>query len=106
MDKQTITRCPSCDGYGWMSDETSGKDIACSWCAGNGYVYRDQNHIDHVIPDSDYAKVAEELETLELERLRDMGYSGNAKKPWYQEIRQGRNLLNQGDDSVFEEPPN
>ena len=39
----------------------------------------------------DSGRVAGELEALERERLREMGYSGDAKKPWEQAIRLDRN---------------
>ena len=80
-----IVRCVSCEGYGWLDDEDDARD--CSWCAGVGYVYRDEQGVDHRIPPEDFEKVSAELELLETERLREMGYSGNAKKPWQQAIR-------------------
>jgi hypothetical protein len=55
-----------------------------------GYVYRDDHEIDHRIPEADYGKVANVLETLETERMREIGYTGEAKKPWEQAIRQQR----------------
>lgn len=84
-----IIRCGSCDGYGWIDDEEAG-EIDCDWCGGVGYVYRDAQGIDRRIPASEYPTVAETLEIMEIQRLREMGYTGSAKKPWQQEIRQER----------------
>jgi len=86
-----IVRCISCDGYGWLEDDFTGEVEDCSWCAGVGYVYRD-GKTDYRIPPSDYEKCAAELERLEVERLREMGYQGSARKPWHQEIRKGTKL--------------
>lgn len=83
-----ITRCPSCGGYAWLEDD-DGNAVDCDWCGGVGYVYRDENGIDHRIPEADYGQVADVLEKLETERLREMGYSGTAKKPWEQAVRKG-----------------
>jgi hypothetical protein len=93
-----IVRCVSCDGYGWLDDEEQG-EIDCDWCGGVGYVYRDERGADHHIPAADYEALAETLEQLETERLREMGYSGSAKKPWQQAIRRerGDGLLRYGD---------
>jgi hypothetical protein len=88
-----IVRCESCNGYGWIEDEFSGETEDCDWCGGTGYVYRDTQGVDHVIPPADYGKVADTLEKLEIERMREIGYSGQAKKPWEQEIRGENNLL-------------
>lgn len=82
-----IVRCVSCEGYGWFDDE-DGQAQDCEWCGGIGYTYRDQNGVDKRIPAEDYATVSEQLEQLEKERLREMGYTGEAKKPWEQKIRQ------------------
>lgn len=82
-----IVRCVSCDGYGWF-EEVDGSATDCDWCDGAGYVYRDENGIDRKIPEADYGKVADKLETLEADRLHEMGYTGDAKKPWEQAIRQ------------------
>lgn len=87
MTAFTLARCPSCDGYGWLDDEETGDAADCAWCAGAGYVYRDARGADHMIPTSDYGQVAGQLEALEKERLREMGYSGGPKKPWEQAIR-------------------
>ncbi len=84
-----IVRCAACDGYGWLDDDEDG-EIECRWCGGIGYVYRDAQGVDRRIPPSDYERQAETLERLELERLREIGYSGQAKKPWEQAVRQGR----------------
>jgi hypothetical protein len=87
----TIALCPSCDGYGWLEDDEAGAAEECGWCAGAGYVYRDERGVDRAIPTADYAAVAPELERLETERLRDMGYTGSAIKPWEQQVR-GENM--------------
>jgi hypothetical protein len=84
-----IVRCASCDGYGWLNDDEEG-EIECQWCGGIGYVYRDERGIDRRIPPADYERQAETLERLELERLREIGYTGAAKKPWEQVIRGGK----------------
>lgn len=86
MDME-IVRCASCEGYGWITDEFSGEIEDCDWCHGTGYVYRDAAGIDHPIPAADYGKVADQLERLESERMRDLGYSGAAKHPKDQAIR-------------------
>ncbi|HEX2906980.1 MAG TPA: hypothetical protein VHO69_08980 [Phototrophicaceae bacterium] len=80
-----IVRCVSCDGYGWFEDEAGAPD--CNWCGGVGYIYRDENGVDRHIPASDYPVVAERLEQLEIERLREIGYTGAAKRPWEQAVR-------------------
>lgn len=89
-----IVRCVSCDGYGWF-EEVDGT-VDCDWCGGVGYVYRDENSTDRRIPEADFAIVAEHLEQLEAARMREIGYSGTAKKPWEQAIRQQR----EADDDV------
>lgn len=63
----------------------------CAWCAGIGYVYRDANHVDRPIPKDDLqrADVSQRLEALEEARMRDIGYTGSAKHPWEQDIRDG-----------------
>ena len=89
---KAIIRCASCDGFGWFDDEEfSDESEDCDWCGGVGYVYRHGGR-DHVIPRADYAAVADKLEALELERLREMGYQGNARKPWQQAIRKDTEL--------------
>lgn len=85
----TPVRCISCDGFGWIEDEFTGETADCDWCGGVGYVYRDDQGIDHKIPQADYARMSAVLEQLEEERLREIGYSGQAKKPWEQDIRKG-----------------
>ncbi len=82
-----IVRCVSCDGYGWFEDEFTGEAGDCDWCNGTGYVYRDEDGIDHQIPEADYGKVADSLENLDHNRLREMGYTGEAKHPDEQAIR-------------------
>lgn len=84
---EKITRCPSCDGYGWTNDEFSGESGDCEWCEGTGYVYRDAHGVDRPIPAVEYGQVAAVLEQLEHERLREMGYSGQALHPDDQPVR-------------------
>jgi hypothetical protein len=98
MPSLSIVRCPSCEGFGWCEDE-EGEAQDCEWCAATGYVYRDAQGVDRKIPTTDYAQVAEQLEQLETERLREMGYQGQARKPWEQIIRQERGKLLRPDDS-------
>lgn len=88
----TIVRCPSCDGYGWHDDDMFNEGShECEWCAGVGYVYRDDNDVDRPIPEDDLKRddISQRLEVLETERMRDIGYTGSAKKPWQQDIREG-----------------
>lgn len=89
---RNIVRCASCDGFGWNEDEFRGEAEDCDWCAGVGYVYRDEAGRDGPIPKADFNLVADELESLELARLREMGYQGRAKKPWQQAIRKDTSL--------------
>ena len=89
---RNIVRCASCDGFGWNEDEFRGEAEDCDWCAGVGYVYRDAAGRDGPIPKADFNAVADELESLELARLREMGYQGRAKKPWQQAIRKDTSL--------------
>lgn len=101
-----IVRCVSCEGYGWFEDELTGEAVDCEWCGGVGYVYRDEGGVDHRIPPADYGRVAARLESLETERMREMGYKGEAKKPWEQAIRRGTKLgenPSQGDDDGGED---
>jgi len=83
-----IVRCVACDGYGWTDDEDGAAD--CGWCAGIGYVYRAASGIDRPIPAADLGALTAALEQLETERLRELGYTGGAKKPWEQLIRRNR----------------
>ena len=76
-----IIRCPSCDGYAWVEAE-DGSAEDCDWCGGVGYVYRAADGLQRRIPAADYGRVAAALERLELERLREIGYTGEAKRPW------------------------
>ena len=87
----SIVRCASCDGFGWFEDDFSGASADCDWCAGVGYVYRRDGR-DSAIPQADFEVVADELEGLEHERLRELGYQGAAKKPWQQQIRKDTRL--------------
>lgn len=88
---KTIVRCASCDGFGWFEDEFSGETEDCDWCGGAGYVYRQAGR-DSIIPKADYDELVDDLEALELERLRELGYQGVAKKPWRQRIRKDTQL--------------
>lgn len=103
MSDINIVRCPSCDGYGWHDDDFTGETEECDWCAGVGYVYRDEAGVDRKIPATDLQNTAisGQLEALETQRLRDMGYTGKAKKPWQQDVRRGtqggENPYNQND---------
>ncbi|MFN8530004.1 MAG: hypothetical protein U0670_15490 [Anaerolineae bacterium] len=85
-----IVLCIACEGYGTVTDEDSAEAVECEWCGGAGYVYRDERGVDRKIPDADYGKVADQLERLEAKRLRGLGYTGEAKKPWDQDIRKGK----------------
>lgn len=96
-----IVRCISCEGYGWFESGLDGDTEDCDWCGGVGYVYRDEAGVDQQIPRSDYGKVADQLEALDQERMRDMGYQGTAKKPWQQDIRKGT----KGGEYPGETPP-
>lgn len=87
-----IVRCISCDGFGWFEDDFSGEAEDCDWCGGVGYVYRTANNTDAKIPRADLETVSEELERLETIRMRELGYQGNAKKPWQQDIRKDTQL--------------
>jgi hypothetical protein len=88
-----IVRCVSCDGYGWTTDDEidgcAALDEAqtCAWCGGVGYVYRDSDGIDRRIPAADLDARAADLEALERERLRELGYTGDAVHPSEQAIR-------------------
>ncbi len=87
MSDNVVVRCAACDGYGWVDDEDEGGEIECRWCTGIGYVYRDERGVSRRIPQSDYAALADTLERLEIERMREIGYTGTSKKPWEQEVR-------------------
>ncbi len=78
-------RCPSCDGYGWIEEDE--RTLDCDWCSGIGYVYRDESGVDRRIPQADLPGLADTLERLEQERMRDLGYTGSAKHPREQDIR-------------------
>lgn len=82
-----IVRCPSCDGYGWLTDDFTGEAGDCDWCQGTGYVYRDTDGVDRPIPAGDYGRVSAILESMEHDRLHEMGYSGSAIHPDDQPIR-------------------
>ncbi len=86
---QEIVRCISCEGYGWFEDAFSNEPEDCDWCGGIGYVYRDAQGIDQRIPEADYGRVADQLEKLERERMQEIGYTGEPKKPWEQAVRHG-----------------
>jgi hypothetical protein len=94
-----IVRCVSCDGYGWEIDDFTGDAVDCSWCDGTGYLYRDSAGVDHRIPATDYGKVQAQLERLEQDRLREMGYSGTARHPDEQPIRRSNTALEDADSS-------
>jgi len=97
-----IVRCISCDGYGWFEDEFTGEVEECDWCAGVGYVYRAADGTDRKIPLEDLRieSVSQQLEALEAKRMREMGYQGQARKPWEQAIRRGT----QGGINPYDEP--
>lgn len=90
-----IVRCAACDGYGWVDDDEndgesgakSAGTLECVWCVGVGYVMRGDDGIDRPIPASELGRYTAELEALERERLREMGYTGEAKHPNEQPIR-------------------
>ncbi len=76
-----IVQCISCEGFGWFEGEND-ESIECNWCDGVGYTYRDATGIDHRIPTADYERVSDQLEQMEAERLRKMGYTGKVKPRW------------------------
>ncbi len=84
-----IIRCISCDGYGWYEDDFTGEATDCTWCKGAGYVYTSADGTQRPIPHEDYGRIADALEQLERERMRELGYRGEAKPPWEQNIRRG-----------------
>lgn len=89
--RMKIVRCLSCDGFGWTQDDLSDEHEDCEWCGGIGYTYRNANQVDQIIPQADLhlPDVSQELEALETERMREMGYQGTARRPWDQAIRRG-----------------
>jgi hypothetical protein len=87
MDR--IVRCVSCDGYGWTEDDFTGEAEDCEWCGRTGYVYEGDDGVQRPIPDADFEGVRAQLEALEQARLREMGYTGEAKYPWEQAVRKG-----------------
>lgn len=89
MSEQAVVRCASCDGYGWHTDEFTGEAEDCGWCGGIGYVYQGADGAQQPIPEQDYGKVADAVETLERDRMRELGYTGDAKPPWEQDVRKG-----------------
>ena len=97
-----IVRCPSCDGYGWYEDDFTGDVEDCDWCKGVGYVYRD-GETDKPISTQDLRNptISAQLEALDNARMQEMGYTGSAKKPWEQDIRDGteggKNPYDEGD---------
>lgn len=103
---KNIFRCASCDGFGWFDSGGSGPPEDCDWCGGVGYVYNLAGR-DEIIPNEDYGALADQLEALELERLRELGYQGIAKRPWQQAIRKdtqlGRNPYNEATDDQASE---
>lgn len=90
-----LTRCIACDGFGWqeadqfdpLDEQAAHAALECAWCGGVGYVYRTPEGYDQRIPPADLDRLTPELEALEAARLREMGYTGEAKKPWEQAIR-------------------
>ncbi len=80
-----IVRCVSCDGYGWL--EENGMVEECDWCGSIGYVFRDAQRIDHQITEPNDPVIAEKLESLERQRMRELGYTGEARHPAEQQIR-------------------
>ncbi|MEO0561234.1 MAG: hypothetical protein AAF125_03925 [Chloroflexota bacterium] len=84
-----IILCPSCDGHGWTTDAFTADKEACGWCNTGGYVYAEAGGVQRAIPDADYPALAPQLEVLEAARMREMGYTGEAKPPWEQKIREG-----------------
>lgn len=89
---EQIVRCVSCEGYGWFTDEFTGETEDCDWCGGVGYVYRDADSVDRRIPEEDYGKVADRIEKLDIQRMHALGYKGQPKRPWEQDIRRGTKL--------------
>jgi hypothetical protein len=97
-----IVRCISCDGYGWFREEYEDEAEECDWCGGIGYVFRDASGIDQrILPEQLVdPSISALLEQMETERMQQMGYRGEARKPWEQRIRQGtRGGINPYQDS-------
>jgi hypothetical protein len=96
-----IIRCPSCDGFAWVEDDFSGASEDCDWCGAIGYLYHDDKGLDHKISRDDLKKteISTKLESLEKARLREMGFTGEAKTPWEQDVRKGT----QGGVNPYEE---
>ncbi len=92
MTIETLVRCVSCEGYGWFTNEVSGETEDCDWCDGVGYVYRNAKGVDRRVPPEEYGQVADRLEKLEIQRMRDLGYRGQPKPPWEQNIRHNTQL--------------
>lgn len=86
---EQIVRCPSCEGYGWVQDELEDGEQDCDWCDATGYLYQDAKGIQRRIPLADYGNVANQLEALEQQRMRELGYQGSPKPPWEQTVRTG-----------------
>lgn len=84
-----IVECLSCEGFGWYDDDFSAQAVSCEWCDGSGYVYQAADGVQSRIPDEDYPAIADQLEALEQQRMRRMGYTGEAKPPWEQHVRRG-----------------
>lgn len=84
-----IIRCPSCEGFGWTEDDFSGEAEDCAWCGRTGYVYQSADGVQRRIPDADFDTVRGQLERLEAERMRELGYTGEARPPWDQDVRRG-----------------
>jgi hypothetical protein len=94
-----IVRCAACDGYGWIAADAdffgddpgeAGEADDCTWCAGIGYVYQDERGVARRIPEAELPGVSAELEMLEVIRLREIGYTGEAKPMHEQAVRKKR----------------
>lgn len=94
-----IVECISCEGYGWLEED--GETVDCDWCGGIGYVYRTASGRDRRIPHADFETVGEQLEALERERMGRMGYTGDARKPWEQAVRQKRARDGEGSNPLL-----
>lgn len=89
MTDTDIVRCPSCDGYGWHTDEFTGETDDCAWCGGIGYVYQSADGVQRPLSAQEATAAAAALEQLEAARMRELGYTGKAKPPWEQGVRKG-----------------